>query len=338
MPNCFGTGLLALDVILNGNINATPKLLTGGSCGNVLSILSFLEWDVYPIARLSKKVSTSYLLNDLKYNKLKTDLITQTDDGSTPIIIHRILKDSNGNPKHRFEFKVPKTSIWLPSYKPVLSNKVEGLTSFSKIPKVFYLDRVSRANIDLAKFYKEKGSVIFFEPSSMSDDKQFLECLAITDIFKFSNDRLPNYKSKYVKRQVFIEIETFGANGLAYRSFKQKSDKWNFLSAPFLHTVQDSAGAGDWCSAGMIHNLCKEGRVSLETLKVKELENSLQYGQFLGAANCCFFGARGLMYNLNFLEVNNLYKNYLKIKEIKLNKTEKGFEIGNKPFDFLQLL
>ena len=102
--------------------------------------------------------------------------------------------------------------------------------------------------------------------------------------------------------------------------------------------MQDAAGAGDWCSAGMIHNLCKKGRVALETLKVKELETSLQYGQFLGAANCCFFGARGLMYNLTLPEVNNLYKNYLKMKEIKVNKTEKGFEIGNKSFDFLPLL
>lgn len=334
---CFGTGLVALDIILNGNPNSQPKIHLGGSCGNVLAILSFMGWKSYPIARLSSKPASNFLLSDFKKNFIKTDLITLSEDGSTPIIIHRILKESNGNPKHRYEFKIPQTNTWLPSYKPVLANKVEEITACPIIPKVFYLDRISRSSIDLAKFYKQKGSLIFFEPSSMSAEKQFNECLDLADIIKFSNDRIPEYKEKYIQRQAFIEIETLGANGLAFRSVKHKSDKWHFLSAPTVSILLDTAGAGDWCSAGIIHTMAGISVADLNSLKIKDIESALDFGQFLGGANCSFYGARGLMYNIGYSEVINAYKKFQIQNKIEVEKKEKGFLIANSPFDFTQL-
>lgn len=336
---CFGAGLLALDIVINGNPNTEPRFLAGGSCGNVMSILSFLGWRTYPIARLSNSRSTHLLFYDLTQQNVNLDLITQTDDGSTPVIIHRILKDSENNPKHRYEFRIPKTNIWFPSYKPVLSNKVEEITTFSSIPKVFYLDRVSRSTIDLALHYKGKGSLIFFEPSSVNDEKQFKECLAVADILKFSNDRLPQYKNLYSTRQVAIEIETLGANGLLYRSFKNKSEDWRFMPAIHIENAMDNAGAGDWCSAGIIHALYENFyQTILNNVTVKKLEKAIEFGQFLSALNCKFYGARGLMYNLKYSEIKEAFKSYLKTKKIEIKKIEQGFTLNKKPVDFSVLL
>jgi len=63
-------------------------------------------------------------LSDLNKWNVKTNMISTTDDGSTPIIIQRIKKDKNGSPIHRFEFRDPDDGSWLPSYKPVLSADV----------------------------------------------------------------------------------------------------------------------------------------------------------------------------------------------------------------------
>ncbi|HTN07599.1 hypothetical protein [Agriterribacter sp.] len=336
---CFGAGLVALDVIMNGNPNTQPKFLAGGSCGNVLTILSFLGWRSYPIARLSNKPSSKLLFEDLKNHKVKFDLISQSEDGSTPIIIHRILKDSENNPKHRYEFRVPKTNVWFPSFKPILSNKVEEISSFPLIPKVFYLDRVSRASINLARHYKQNGSIIFFEPSSMNDEKQFKECLSLADVFKFSNDRLPRFKDFFPSRQVPIEIETLGANGLLYRSFRNKTDDWRFLAAIHIENALDTAGAGDWCSAGMIHALYENFDGSgLPSLTTSRLDQVLVFGQFLSALNCSFYGARGLMYNLTYPEIIRLYRGYVKGGTIDIQKKEPGFFLNNIPFDFSKLL
>lgn len=336
---CFGAGLVALDVIMNGNPNTQPRFLAGGSCGNVMTILSFLGWKSYPIARLSNKASAKLLFKDLKEHKVHIDLISQSGDGSTPVIIHRILKDSENNPKHRYEFRIPKTSIWFPSYKPVLSKKVAEISSFSLVPKVFYFDRVNRATIDLAKHYKQNGSLIFFEPSSITDEKQFKECLALTDILKFSNDRLPTFKDLYPIRQVPIEIETLGANGLLYRSFRNKGDDWRFMPALHIENAMDNAGAGDWCSAGIIHVLHESfEQPILPTITINKLEQAIVFGQFLSALNCKFYGARGLMYNLSFHEIAKQYHTYYTEKKIEIKKVEPGFTINKNPYDFSSLL
>ena len=267
------------------------------------------------------------------------NLITTSEDGSTPVIIHRILRDSDNQPKHRFEFKVPTTGVWLPSYKSVLSNKVQDLINFPEIPRIFYLDRISRANIDLAKHYKDRGSIIFFEPTSMNEEKQFKECLAIADIVKFSNDRLPAYKEKYPDRQVKIEIETLGANGLLYRSFRNKSDDWKFLKALHIDAAIDTAGAGDWCSAGMIHTLFTPSNNNITDLITNaKLESALKFGQFLSALNCNYYGARGLMYHLTFTQIKRVFQDYLENRTIGLKRKELGFEIGEASFDFSQVL
>ena len=194
---CVGTGLVALDVVISSNSDHVTRFYAGGSCGNVITILSYLGWNSYPIARLSNNPASSLLMEDLQKWHVKEALLTFTDDGSTPIIIHRILKDSSGAPKHRFEFRNPEDGTYLPSYKPCLSKAVPSIVETGIVPNVFYFDRINRASINLAKEYKAKGAIIFFEPSSMRDLKGFKECLAVADVVKFSHDRISGYEDSY---------------------------------------------------------------------------------------------------------------------------------------------
>jgi len=52
-PKAFGAGLIALDLVLGMDPAAPVKSWTGGTCGNVLSILAFLGWKSFPIARMN---------------------------------------------------------------------------------------------------------------------------------------------------------------------------------------------------------------------------------------------------------------------------------------------
>ncbi len=105
---CIGTGLVALDIVMNNKPDTHLKLYAGGSCGNVLAILSFLNWETFPIARLKNNKASLEILNDLGRWNINTSLISQTNDGSTPIIIQRIRIDKDGNSSHRFEFRNPR--------------------------------------------------------------------------------------------------------------------------------------------------------------------------------------------------------------------------------------
>jgi len=324
---CIGAGLIALDVVINGNPNIPLKLFAGGSCGNVVTILSFFNWDSFPVARLKMNDASKKLLDDLSDWKVNTSLITMTPDGSTPIIIQRIKRDKNGNAIHTFQFRNPENGEWLPAYKPVLHSEVNYIIKKSPIPSVFYFDRVNRSSIDLAKYYKGKGAVIFFEPSSMSENKQFEECLNVADIIKFSNERINNYSDLFPDQRVPLEIETLGKEGLRYRfSHQLKSKQWINLTSYKISYVVDAAGSGDWFSAGVISKITTNGLKGFKNRNEKFILKALKYGQALGALNCFFDGARGLMYALNKEQVESLVR--------KLQRSKTPLTLINKKEDF----
>jgi len=301
IPICTGIGLLALDVILNGSPQTPPRFHAGGSCGNVLTILSYLGWNTFPIARLADNNASKELIKDLKRWNVNTELVVCKEEGSTPIIIHRILKDKEGKPKHKFEFRDPLTGIWLPRYKPVIAKDVEEITKKQPISQVFYFDRANRAAIDLAKINKENGALVFFEPSSIKDIRLFKQALEVSHILKFSNERIKNYKELFPTQQTELEIETLGKDGINYRYSKTKKAKcWKLIESYKLDDtiIKDSAGAGDWCTSAFISTLGVEGIISFNNSKASDIKKALQYGQALGAINCCFEGARGIMYSI----------------------------------------
>lgn len=291
-PTCVGIGLVALDVLFNGKPNSPLGFYAGGSCGNVMTILSYLGWETFPIARLRNNEAGNILLRDLENFGVNNSLISLQEDGSTPIIIHRVLRDKEGNPKHRFEFRDPETGTYLPSYKPVLSACVDAIFENKPKSNVFYLDRVNRASIEMAKKSKEQNAFVFFEPSSYKDDKIHREGLSYADIVKFASDRIANYTELFPVCERELEIMTMGDEGLVYRFRNQRN--WTAIPAYNISGLVDAAGSGDWCTAGIIYSLL--GQITNGPFETGKVEMALKFGQALAALNCCFLGARGVMY------------------------------------------
>jgi sugar/nucleoside kinase (ribokinase family) len=317
-PTCIGVGLVALDVILNGSPQTLPKISAGGSCGNVLAILSYLGWKSFPIARLANNDATKELLTDFTRWDISSKFLLINDEGSTPIIIHRILRNAKGQPIHRFEFRDPDTKEWLPRFKPITINIAREIISENENAEVFYFDRINPGTIELAKYYKTNGAIIFFEPSSIKDDRIFEECITISNIIKFSNERIPNFRNRFPHIVADLEIETLGKQGLAYRSKKRANkDEWKVMSSFPIENVIDSAGAGDWCSAGIISKLCNTGYSGFKQNNLTEIESALNYGQILGSINCCFDGARGIMYTLSKKELDEFIMKMFNTKTIE---------------------
>jgi fructokinase len=311
-PICFGAGLVALDVILNGSTETLPKLSAGGSCGNVLSVLAYLGWNSYPIARLSNNRAGTELVRDMERWHIHTDHLLRNVEGSTPIIIHRIKRDKQGKPIHRFEFKDPETRSWLPQFKPITKQVAADVLQGGVCPQVFYFDRPNPGTLELAQKLREMGTVICFEPSSMKDRVLFEKFLAVTDILKYSHERLPDYKVHFKSPRCFLEIETRGNEGLLFRS-KNHSDPnhWHSVQGFELEEITDGAGAGDWCTSGILHELCMQGRETFFKTGIKKLQKALLFGSALGAMNCYYDGARGLMYHYTFQKLQEEVQRFI---------------------------
>ncbi len=297
-PVCIGTGLVALDVIINGNPKASPRLFAGGSCGNILTILSYLGWKSYPIANLADDIPAREVLKDMKRWKVNTGLISRNGSGRTPIIVEKLGTNPRGIPWHRFEWVCPTCGSWLPKHKPVPAQSVAKIAK--KMPKanVFYFDRVSQSSVDLAKVSRGRGSLIVFEPSRISDEEVFLKCLKIAHIVKYSYEKLADAQQLTQKICVPLEIQTLGEEGLRYRVGDSNNRKWKGMPAFTAKKLKDAAGAGDWCSAGIIHLLRNVRRKSIGKTDLKVIDRALSFGQALASLNCYYEGARGSMYNI----------------------------------------
>jgi len=301
-PISVGAGFLALDLLLIGNdrVRANEKY-AGGSCGNVLSILSHLAWNSYPVVRLGTDCLAQNVLDDLEHCGVKTEFVFRSDTGVTPVVVVRIAERRDGSIGPRFEWKHPESGEWLPRYRPFPKRKAQEVAPELPDAKVFYFDRAEQSALVMATAMREKGAVVFFEPSSCKDDNLFTECLAVSDIVKYSAERIGRIPRNPVSRSPRLEIQTLGSKGLRYRLKMGTTSpgEWRTMPAFALDCLVDSTGCGDWCSAGVIHKLCQDGRTDFLELDEETIEDGLCYGQALAALNCQYRGARGPMYHLS---------------------------------------
>lgn len=308
-PVCLGTGLITLDVLINGEEKIQRRLMTGGSCGNVLIILSYLGWKTYPIICLGKDSTSRIILKDMKKWGVQTELIFQSGKVSSPIIVEKLY--NNGNfAVHQFKFCCPFCGATLPRNRPLPKEFLEEAERKLPYGNAFYFDRASTAAMNLATKAKKQGAVVFFEPHRVGSRRIFKKCLELADIVKYSWDQI---EADTLSRNACLEIQTMGAKGLRYRfnGDNENSGGWKERKAFPLKRIVDSAGAGDWCSAGLIYSLGKSALKGLRESTLAEVEMALNFCQGLSALKCNYEGPRGLMYNLKTTEVMHTLQNIM---------------------------
>ena len=118
-PMVVGTGLVALDIVFGPQTGELIGRWAGGTCGNVLTILSCLGWASYPVARLADDEQAEVLCQDLSSWGVHLDYVYQAASGSTPIIVQHIRRVDRGEIIHKFSFKCPACGQQLPRFRPV---------------------------------------------------------------------------------------------------------------------------------------------------------------------------------------------------------------------------
>jgi fructokinase len=222
---------------------------------------------------------------------IQYDFISGGRSVQTPIVIQRFVENSKGKRVHRFSLACPECGGWLPRYRASTLAQADEVIDSRIIPKTIYMDRISPAALRIAKWAKEAGALVVFEPSSIGDERQFQRAVDLCHILKFSRDRLGHIRDLPKMCGPKIIVETRGEQGLRYRW----RGHWSDLPAFHVANFVDGAGSGDWCSAGIIHRLGAGGAKVINTLERPRLVAALRFGQALATVNCGFEGARGAM-------------------------------------------
>lgn len=298
VPNIVGTGLIVLDVTVS-DLTPVPahQVWTGGTCGNVLAILSFLGWKSQALGRIGKDAAGTCLARDMLDSGVGTTHLDREPAG-TPIILHRVRVGRGGAVGHSYSFDCPQCERRYPSYRPVLVSRAEELHGVAREATVFFFDRVSRGILDMAAAAKQGGAIVFFEPSAAGDEKPFLEAYELSDVVKYARDRRPKFEpwleKASARRRTPLEIETRGADGLVYRL--QQDRTWRTREATPLSTLRDASGAGDWLTAGFLYAAARGGPITKTLDDAEAVDAALAVGQALAAYACQFEGPRGAMY------------------------------------------
>lgn len=297
-PIIFGTGLVALDLVVGPDPSGPVQVSAGGTCGNVLAALAYLGWGSYPIARMNGDAASAMLRMDLARWDVRLDFVSCGRTADTPMVIQRLRHDRRGNPRHRFSWECPQCGSSLPPFKPVTREAIDVVGPALAKAQVFLLDRLSRASLEMAEVASRNGALVVFEPSARSDPKFLVEALKVAHVVKYAAERLDRLDGVMSNASApVVEIQTLGEAGLRYRHRLGRSRMtWLHLDALPAPILVDTCGAGDWCTAGLIARLGQSGQEGFRVAGPRGLRAALRYGQALAAWNCGFEGARGGMY------------------------------------------
>lgn len=290
IPSVCGIGLVALDLVEHQN---STRHYAGGTCGNVLAILAYLGWNSYPIGRIANDAAGKAVVSDLQRWGVRPDFLQLNPTARTPVIIERLGVDANGVPYHSYGFNCSECGGRLPSYQPVTLRSLKTVTDSLGRPDVLFIDRVSPAAIHIAEFAREKGALIYFEPTSVRDERQFRRLVSLSHVIKYAQDRILDLNEICEVPSNILEIQTHGRGGLRFR-FKRRG--WHRAGAWPVPNLLDAAGSGDWLSAVLIHLLARHGLKEFLKSSLSTVSQAINAGQAAAAWNCGFVGPRGGMY------------------------------------------
>ena len=316
-PKIYGTGLIALDVVVSWQPGVPIRCWTGGTCGNVLCILSWLGWDAYPVARMNGDAASERIRTDMEHWGVHLDWTNCAPTTHTPMVVHEILLKGDSRPRHRFSWSCPQCGKRLPSFKPITVSSVEKVKPEVSDASVFFFDRPSRAILSLAAEASSRGAVVVFEPSGRADGRLVAEAISLAHVVKYAHGRSVDIcRSIDSASAPLLEVHTLGERGLKYRHRLGRGNrvsKWMYQKPFRVPRLADACGSGDWCTAGLIAMTSVGGQKGVRRLGARGVRAALLYGQALAAWNCSFEGARGGMYAVDRTafesQVNGLINN-----------------------------
>ena len=315
-----GAGFIALDQI-EGRFNR--QFGVGGTCANVLSILSWLGWQTELVARIGTDFAGNFVIDELSQFGVGLSYLNRTSKESTPIVIQINKCGSDGQVNHTFSFRCPDCGYRHSRSSSPILKQIEQFILNQRNPDFYFFDRVTPATIKLGIWARKIGSIVIFEPNEINYTPIFQQALSISDIVKISSEIVDNGFNREFLDNVYLVIETKGSEGLRARW----KGNWELYPATKIEKIVDTSGAGDWCTAGLLHYLNYRGIVNLNQISQKILGSALNHAQILSGLNCGFLGARGLMevFSVKSLEtlVNSIREKGYVVNIPRLNKSAK---------------
>src|ERR1044071_7895112 len=126
-PTSLGIGLIALDVVSGGSEHVDGDgLYAGGTCGNVMTLLSFFGWKAQPVGRLDDDAASKLVRDDMKCFGVDLEYLSLQPTAATPVMMQKIIHDKD-QPRHVFTWSCCECGARFPGYQPVTLAAIDHL-------------------------------------------------------------------------------------------------------------------------------------------------------------------------------------------------------------------
>ena len=291
-PRLLTSGYLTLDLIVRDLGARDYWDAAGGTCGNVSVFASALGADVSILARVGNDQRGKRLLGNLTDTGVDVTRVERVTRLRTPGIVEFIRSTREG--AHRFAFRCPVCATQLPKAAVVSKRQAEMEVKCIGRFDAFFFDRATSATVRLAEAAREAGLLVMFEPTSTPRTAWAERAAALSNIVKVSQqpgNRMATWQPTRGASTQFI-VETLGGRGARVRSRLRRGwGAWQKLPAAAQSCIRDTAGAGDWLTAGLITSLLPQP----DALAIDTMRASIEYGQRLSAISLAFDGPNGAL-------------------------------------------
>lgn len=278
-PTVISSGFTTVDVRISSNLLASP----GGTATNVARALNTLGWDSQLVGTVGADPSGALIRDTLHGEGVGVTFLDLDPEWVTPVLIQ---VDDRGD--HSWKFSCPICGTRFAKHRPSPESAALDLMSRVQAPDVFFFDRLSRYSLALAEAWRLEGTLIVFEPSALGRPQLFERALRSSHIVKYSAARSESFAEQVIQSDAVL-VETLGPRGI--RSRPARDAEWIERAPNSLRDIVDSAGAGDWTTAGILDELVDGRSPKAGTVDFADLMRSLERGQELGAAACNWEGA-----------------------------------------------
>ena len=302
---CLLSGNFALDIIVkreypNGFVvgkrnkftENTVKESVGNTCGNVSCMLPFLGVESYPVAHFDQSDEGQKIKNDLVHYGADVRYVSNSDRGGTTLLrcTHK-LDQTTGQPIISFKASSPGSLFPKRHFLRERDEAPAFMAELDFTPDVYFFDASEAGLRHLAEKLREKGTLVFFEPESDSDERKFQKGVEVSDIIKFSHEKIKDmsFTERYNNK---LFIRTLGADGLEFNLCGQG---WQKVDAVPNSNVVDWEGAGDWTSSQFIACLCEKDILSINKMTNENIRECLEKACKTASRSVSFLSSKGMI-------------------------------------------
>ena len=268
----------------------------GGTCGNVMCMLSRLGWDARPQVKLIDSDEGQKLADSLASFGCDIRYVSHSEKGGF----------SSMTCTHRRSNKTGEHELGLHSFGPngsqfrkisELRARVEVptfLEALAETPDVYFFDHNEAGPRKIAEELSKRGSLVYYECENSKDWKKFIKSVQASDIVKFSDENVQDisFADDY-KNKLFIQTQ--GSKGL---QFKLRNGDWIHVNPIQVANVVDWEGCGDTITAVFIYELGKLGLPKVADLTEEQVKSALTAATEKAALCTQYYGSKGWLITL----------------------------------------